>query len=156
MSGCSAGATETTPSAPASASAVPTETAQPGPDAEETTSPAVSASEGFLTWLESSRLPDADDACDRMTPELVEKMIAELNTSWGTAVDSCEEMVTATAELYRSLDQSAEVDISVQEETATDATLFVTYLQSGDCGTIVMTRGSGPWVITELSQECAV
>ncbi|MCI2957931.1 hypothetical protein MN032_09525 [Agromyces atrinae] len=151
LGACSTADVEASPTAPAPTSEAPSATPTPSPEPE-----ASSATDGFLAWLDASRLPDADNACARMTPELAEKMIAELNASWGSSVDSCDEMIVATAELYRSLDQSAEVDIAVQAETATDATLFVTYVQSGDCGTVVMTRGSGAWILTELSQECAV
>ncbi len=82
-------------------------------------------------------------------------MLAELNETGPLHAESCEEMITATAELYRAAGQSAEVDITVQEETETDATLFVTSLASGDCGTIVMTRTDADWLITEASKECA-
>ncbi|NYD66765.1 hypothetical protein [Agromyces atrinae] len=155
LGACSTADVEAAPTAPALTSEAPSATPSPEPEPEAEPE-ASSATDGFLAWLDASRLPDADDACARMTPELAEKMIAELNASWGSSVDSCDEMIVATAELYRSLDQSAEVDIAVQEETATDATLFVTYVQSGDCGTVVMTRGSEAWILTELSQECAV
>lgn len=134
--------------------------ASPTPVAAETpapieTEPSQSATEGFREWLEASRLPDVDTACARLTPELVTRMIAELEANGVTGIDSCEQMITTTAELYRSLDQSAEVDVAVQDETDTDATLFVTYLASGDCGTVVMERAATEWIITQQSMECA-
>ena len=82
-------------------------------------------------------------------------MIAELNEDGIIHVETCEEMITVAAELYRASGQSPEVDISVQHETDTDATLFVTYLATGDCGTVVMTRTGTDWIITDQSQECA-
>jgi hypothetical protein len=82
-------------------------------------------------------------------------MLAELNATGPLHAENCVEMITATAELYRAAGQSAEVDIVVQQETETDATLFVTYLATGDCGTVVMRRTGADWLITEASKECA-
>lgn len=110
--------------------------------------------ESYRAWLAASRVPDVDAACAALAPELQERMISELNAGGAMRVGTCEEMIAATAELYRALGQSADVDIVVQGETATDATLFVTYLSSGDCGTIVMTRAATAWIITERSEEC--
>ncbi|MFC3951929.1 hypothetical protein [Aeromicrobium fastidiosum] len=81
-------------------------------------------------------------------------MIAELNSAGPVRVDSCEQMITATAQLYKAAGDRGDVDISVQDETATAATLFATYRASGDCGTVVMDRARGDWIITEQSQEC--
>jgi hypothetical protein len=128
------------------ASSVP---ASPTPDA------VLGPVESFRAWLEASRKPDADAACAQLTPALQERMITELNASGVSAVTTCAEMITATAELYRALAQSAEVDVTVESETSADATLFVTYVDSGDCGTVVMEKSAARWMITELSQECA-
>lgn len=130
-----------TPSASAESSA-PEPTPQPGPV------------ESFLAWIEASRAPDTERACAGLTPELADRMIAELNSSGQVQVTSCAEMISATAELYRALGQSAEVDVTVREQTDTDATLFVTYLASGDCGTVVMERSATDWIINALSEEC--
>ncbi|UGB35545.1 hypothetical protein LQ938_01730 [Microbacterium sp. cx-55] len=135
--------------ASAAASSPASEPAE-SPDAEP-----VSAADAFRAWVATSRVPDAAAACAQLTPELAARMVAELNASGPFTVQSCEEMITATAELYRAAGQSADVDIEVQQETDTDATLFVTYLESGDCGTVVMTRSGTGWILTELSQECA-
>ncbi|GGM43827.1 hypothetical protein [Microbacterium saperdae] len=148
-SGTGAG-TETAKPAAASPTPVAPETPEPAE-----TEPSQSATDGFREWLEASRLPDVETACARLTPELVTRMIAELEANGVTGIDSCEQMIATTAELYRSLDQSSDVDIAVQEETGTDATLFVTYLASGDCGTVVMTRPTTEWIITDQSTECA-
>jgi hypothetical protein len=154
LTSCAAGAdpadpTETARSTPPPASEpAATQTAEP-PAAESQ-----SASDGFREWLEASRLPDVDIACARLTPDLVTRMIAELEAHGMTGVSNCEQMITASAGLYRSLDLSAEVDIAVQSETATDATLSVTYLASGDCGTVVMTRPGTEWILTDQSMEC--
>lgn len=142
----------------ASASPVAQSTAAPStaPTPAETPDAATdSAADAFRAWVATSRVPDAAAACAQLTPELAARMVAELNARGPFAVQNCEEMITATAELYRATGQSAEVDIEVQQETDTDATLFVTYVGSGDCGTVVMTRSGTGWVLTELSQECA-
>lgn len=111
--------------------------------------------ESFLAWIDASRAPDAEKACAGLTPELADRMIAELNSSGPVQVTTCAEMISATAELYRALDQSADVDVTVEEQTDSAATLFVTYLASGDCGTVVMERTATDWIINELSEECA-
>lgn len=113
----------------------------------------VGAEQGFRTWLELSRIPDAPAACALMTPALIEKMLAEVAAS-GMPMSSCEEMIALTAEAYRATGTDAEVSIAVQEETATAATLFVTYLSSGKCGTVVMERAGDDWILTEQSEVC--
>lgn len=142
------GPSEGTPSA----SEAPAASASPLPDASPA---AMGAVDGFLAWLDASRKPDAETACRQLSPELVTRMLAELNAQSPVRAGTCEEMITTTAELYRATGQDPAVDIAVQEETATAATLFVTYLASGDCGTVVMVRPGADWIITELSQECA-
>ena len=151
----SACAATPSPAAPSDAPAAETPiTASPLPSA----APAgdLGPVESFLAWLEASRAPDAEAACAGLSPELAARMIAELNGSGAFAVSTCAEMITATAELYRATAQSSEVDVTIQEQTENDATLFVTYLASGDCGTVVMTREVTGWIITERSEECAV
>ncbi|MER7446167.1 hypothetical protein [Microbacterium sp. NPDC097977] len=154
LTSCSAGADPA--EVAATATATPPATSEPVATqaAEPPASESQSASDGFREWLDASRLPDVDTACARLTPDLVTRMIAELESHGMTGISSCEQMITATADLYRPLGQSAEVDIAVQTETATDATLFVTYLASGDCGTVVMERRGTAWILTDQSMEC--
>lgn len=147
LSGCATAPTAT-PSPAAVVTQAPT---SPAP----TDQAASGAVESYLAWLTASRTPDVDAACAALSPDLVARMIAELNGTVPTPVGSCEEMIAATAALYRAVGDDAAVDVAVQQETPTDATLFVTYLASGDCGTVVMKRGGASWIITEQSQECA-
>ncbi|WP_240044005.1 hypothetical protein [Plantibacter flavus] len=153
LSACAPASTSPTESAPpATSSEAPAASASPLPDAAPT---AMGAVDGFLAWLDASRKPDPETACRQLSPELVIRMLAELNAQSPVQAGTCEEMINTTAELYRATGQDPAVDIAVQEETATAATLFVTYLSSGDCGTVVMERPGTDWIITELSQECA-
>lgn len=135
-----------TPPAPATGSPVPTP--EPTPPVEPR-----SAEEGFRLWLDLSRLPDAPAACDLMAPALIDRMLDEA-AAGGIPVGSCEEMVMVTAEMYRITGSDAVVDVEVREETATNATLFVTYLSSGKCGTVVMERARDDWILTEQSEVC--
>lgn len=156
LSACTAHPHEESPRAavPNGATAQKAEGAATQP-ATETPPPPQGAADAFRAWLDESRIPDAAASCAALSPELATRMIAELNARGPIRVSSCDEMIAVTAELYRALDQDASVDISVQQETATDATLFVTYLATGKCGTVVMTRPASDWIITEQSQECA-
>lgn len=147
LSGCAPAASEATPT-PSATAAVETSTPTPEPTVEP-----VGAEQGFRTWLELSRIPDAPAACALMTPALIEKMLAEVAAS-GMPMSSCEEMIALTAEAYRATGTDAEVSIAVQEETATAATLFVTYVSSGKCGTVVMERAGDDWILTEQSEVC--
>lgn len=153
LSACAATPSPAAPSAAAPVEPAPVET--PVASAEPTPDPArEGAAEAFLAWVEASRAPDVDRACGALSPELIERMIAELNEGGMLLVDNCPDMMVATADLYRAFDQDATVDIDVQSETETDAVLFVTYLASGDCGKIVMHRPGGDWILTERTQEC--
>lgn len=149
MSACAAPPSPQGTTAPAETTAP---SPSPPPSAEE--ADPLGPVDTFLAWLEASRAPDVEKACAGLTEELAARMIAELNSSGPFQVTSCEEMITATAELYRAAGQSAEVDVTVQQESDTDATLFVTYVDSGDCGTVVMSRSATGWIITEQSEEC--
>lgn len=146
------------PSAPAEPADSPSAVSTEAPSA--TPAPAASADaadgpvESFRAWFEATRTPDPAAACAALSPALAERMLAELNQN-GLALTTCEEMIQATSELYRATSQSADVDVQVQSETATDATLFVTYGASGDCGTVVMHRDAASWIITDESRECA-
>lgn len=150
ISGCASAPSAEGAASPAAESKAP---ASPSPDPQES-APGESATEGFLAWLDASRRPDAAKACAGLTPELAARMLAELNATSPVRAESCEQMITATAELYRALGQSAEVDVAVQRETDQDATLFVTYADSGNCGTVAMSRPGTSWIITEQTQEC--
>ncbi|MFD0556732.1 hypothetical protein ACFQ3B_06705 [Stackebrandtia endophytica] len=141
------------PSTDASPEATP-----PGDSASaaESESPEVrpEPADSFLAWLEASRKPDVDAACEVLTDELVERMLAEMAATGFPGVDTCEDMIELTADLYRAAGSSAEVSIEVQEATDTDAVLFVTYTDSGNCGTVVMAWETGKWMITEQTEEC--
>jgi len=113
------------------------------------------AADAFRAWLDISRIPDTAASCAALSPDLATRLVAELNERGPVHVSNCDEMIAVTAELYRALGQDAQVDISVRQETPTDATLFVTYLATGDCGTVVMTRPGTDWIITEQTRECA-
>ncbi len=149
LAACGSGSDDDAPAAAVTATAAPSSSS--GPEDGGST---IGAVESYRAWLKQSRAPDADAACARLAPKLVTRMLAELNAASPVKARTCQEMITATAALYKATGQSADVDISVREETQTDATLFVTY-SSGDCGTVVMKRAAADWVITEQSQECA-
>lgn len=125
------------------------------PDPQETEQPQTGAADAFRAWVEASRIPDVDTACAGLAPDLQSRMIAELNASGAVAVETCDQMISAAAELYAAVGDDGAVDVEVQQETATEATLFVTYLASGDCGTVVMQRTGTEWIITDESRECA-
>lgn len=148
LSGC---ATTSSPTPMATAIATQAPSASPGPTEEPLSDPV----ESYLAWLTASRTPNVQAACAALAPTLVTRMIAELNATMPTPVNSCEEMITETAALYRAVGDDAAVDVTVESETSTDAILFVTYLSAGDCGTVAMTRRNSDWIITDQSQECA-
>lgn len=157
VSACAAGTASSTPSNTTPAN-TPTPSGsdasvQPEPQASE--EPQTGAADAFRAWVEASRLPDVETACAGLAPDLATRMIAELNAGGVTGVETCEQMIAAAAELYRAVGDDGSVDIDVQQETATDATLFVTYAASGDCCTVVMSRAGTDWIITNESRECA-
>lgn len=154
MTGCTSTPAATAPTsesaAPAAGSTASPSTS-PSPDASADGGPV----EAFRTWLAASREPDTETACALLTDGLVERMIAEL-AAGGVSVSSCAEMITSTAALYEGLGIGADVDVTVAEETADTARLFVVYTDGGDCGTVVLERDAATgWVINELSEECA-
>lgn len=110
--------------------------------------------EAFREWLEASREPDPEAACGAMTDEVVERAIAEMEADGWPEIASCEELIEVTAALYEAAGYSSGATVEVVEATDTDAELFVTYHDSGDCGTVVMAWRDGRWMITEQSQEC--
>lgn len=127
----------------------------PGATTGTTVEERTDAETAFLAWLEASRSPDVAEACAAMTDALVDRMLAEMEADGFPGVDSCEAMIEVSAELYKSFGSSAEVTVEVQEETDIEAVLFVTYLDSGDCGTVTMAWQTGRWMLTEQSEECA-
>ncbi|WP_307325891.1 hypothetical protein [Microbacterium sp. SORGH_AS_0862] len=142
------------PSASSSPTATHAPSTAPAPAPAASADTADGPVESFRAWFEATRTPDPAAACAALSPALAERMLAELNQN-GLDLTTCEEMIQATSELYRATGQSADVDVQVQSETATDATLFVTYGASGDCGTVVMHRDASSWIITDESRECA-
>lgn len=141
--------------APSPSSPAPAATQPKSPTPSEDPQSTSGAVDSYLAWLKASRTPDIDAACAALAPDLANRMIAELNATAPIRVGSCEEMIAATAELYRAVGDDPAVDIAVQQETATDATLFVTYRASGDCGTVVMKRQGTSWILTGDTKECA-
>lgn len=152
LSACAAEPAATPATSSPESAVTATRDPQSAPPSERPSQGAVPA---FRAWLDASRVPDPDTACAALAPALVTRMIAELAEK-GIVVGDCAEMIASTAALYRATGQDAEVDIAVQAETTTEATLFVTYLASGNCGTVVMSRPGTDWIITEQSQECAL
>lgn len=145
--GCSADARSTGTPSPAAPSSTPDAIETPDPSASDATSPELA----FRTWLAASREPDTDVACGYLTDELVDRMLAELEAG-GIPVDSCAEMMSTTAALYKAVGDTGEVEIRTLSETETDAVLDVTYL-GGDCGTVALQRTEADWIITEQTEE---
>ena len=155
LTGCGAGAAPSEPgSGPAAVSAAPSATAEDAPQEETAASAAMSPSETFLAWLEASRVPEPEQACAYLDDALIERMIAEFEADWGQDPGGCEGLTELSAQLYASFGQSAEVSIDVVSETAERAELFVTYLGSGDCGTVVMEPVAAGWIMTEQTEGC--
>lgn len=154
LSGCAMAPVARTPLTEAPSPPTSEVAASPAPQATQQ-QPQPGAAEAFRAWVEASRIPDVDTACAGLAPDLQARMIAELNASGATSVETCEQMIAAAAELYRAVGDNGSVNIDVQQQTATDATLFVTYTASGDCGTVVMQRTGAAWIITDESRECA-
>ncbi|HIY66477.1 MAG TPA: hypothetical protein H9830_09400 [Candidatus Agrococcus pullicola] len=149
----------------ACSSTPPAETAEPSPTVEESPSPTEHDSDGeasgaldpvetFLAWLDASRIPEPDLACGYMSDELIDKMIDEFQTNYGTDPGGCEGLTRLTAELYETFNQSAEVSIDVASENETHAVLFVTYLESGDCSMVAMENTGSGWIMTDQTTSC--
>lgn len=111
--------------------------------------------ETYHAWLAASRQPDAARACELMTDELQASMLAGFAATLGTQFPDCETMITTTAAMYEATGASADVTVEVVSETASEATLFSTYVGTGKCGTIHLRATSSGWVLTEHSEECA-
>ncbi|MGP6171631.1 hypothetical protein ACTU6V_10525 [Microbacterium sp. A204] len=110
--------------------------------------------ESYLAWLAASREPDAVLACSLMTDELQKRMISEFAGTLGTQFPDCKTMITATAAMYSATGASADVNVEVVSETASEATLFSTYVGSGKCGTIHLKSTNDGWMLTEQSEGC--
>ena len=110
--------------------------------------------EAYLAWLAASREPDPALACSLMSDGLQTRMISEFEATLGTQFPDCETMIATTAAMYSASGASADVDVKVVSETASEATLFSTYTGSGKCGTIHLTSTNGGWALTEQSEGC--
>lgn len=110
--------------------------------------------ESYFAWLAASREPDAALACSLMSDELQKRMISEFEATLGTQFPDCNTMIATTAAMYSATGASAEVDVTVVSETASEATLFSTYVGSGKCGTIHLTSTNAGWMLTEQSEGC--
>lgn len=127
-----------------------TATSAPDPGGDST---GVIGPEGsFRAWLAASRAPDIDIACSYLTPELVDRMVAEMADEGWPGITDCASMTSTTADLYAAVGASADASVEVRSETADRAELSVVYA-SGDCGTVVMRPAVTHWIITEQSQE---
>lgn len=112
--------------------------------------------ETYLAWLEASREPEASVACGYLTDELQERMLDEFAATYGAdEVSTCEDLTVMTAQMYAAFQQSDEVDVQILEHNEETATLFVTYVDTGECGTIAMHRiPAGVWMINAMSEAC--
>lgn len=158
LAGCSAAADSDPSESETNLTGTPQDSSTAGEDAvHDDAREDMGPVETYLAWLEASRIPEPEAACGYLTEELIERMLREFEAGYpGSGVDSCEEITELTAELYRAAGQGAEVDVQITEESETTATLFVTYIDTGECGTIVLhTTESGSWVINEMSEQCA-
>ena len=131
-----------TPAASPSAVATATASAEPGPV------------ERFESWWTAVRAADTVAACGALTEPLQQRMIQEYNDTTGAGITDCPALITQSSALYAVTGMSADVAADLVSQTATDATLEVTYA-GGDCGSVHLDRSSGSWIITELSRECA-
>lgn len=134
--------------APASPTAVPT------PTATASASPEPGPVERFESWWTAVRAADTVAACGALTEPLQQRMIQEYNDTIGAGITDCATLIAQTSALYAATGMSADVDVQVVSETASDAVLDVTYA-GGDCGRVHLDRSSGSWMLTELSTECA-
>lgn len=124
-------------------------TTAPEPEDEQAQDPI----DSYLAWLEASRIPDARLACSYFTPELSDRVVAEARTE-GWDVDSCEELTETSAELYRTFGVDADVEIDVVEQSADEAVLFVTYVSTQECGTVVMEPERHRWIMNHQTEGC--
>ncbi|ADG74037.1 hypothetical protein Cfla_1133 [Cellulomonas flavigena DSM 20109] len=162
LSACTAGdtpdpvASAAAPTATASSGASPTAEPTAGPPAGEAGTELPLGDGGpeasFQTWLAASRAPVADVACSYMTPELADRMVAEI-AAQGLPVTDCPALIDLTAGLYAASGQSAETAVEVVEQTDDMAVLHVVYTEGSSCGRVVMVPSDGHWVLDERSKE---
>lgn len=153
-----AGCTGATEPPPATETPIASDTRTDEPAAPATAAPSedvrATPVESYLAWLAASREPDAALACSLMSDELQKRMISEFSASLGTQFPDCNTMITTTAAMYTATGASAEVTVEVVSETASEATLFSTYIGTGKCGTIHLTSTHDGWMLTEQSEGC--
>lgn len=108
--------------------------------------------ESFRAWLAASRAPEVEVACGYLTPELAERMVAEMTSQGWPGITDCASMITTTAGLYAAVGDVPDVEVGVREERA-DATVLSVVYDGGDCGTAVLVPQGARWVLTEQSEE---
>lgn len=124
------------------------------PSATTTASPEPGPVARFESWWTAVRAADTVAACGALAEPLQQRMIQEYNDTTGAGISDCASLIAQTSALYAATGMSADVDVALVSETATDAVLDVTYA-GGDCGTVHLDRSSGSWMLTDLSRECA-
>ncbi len=155
LAGC--GATEPDAAAPepttsASPAGPPAPSAEPSPDATDDVADEGGPVDAFRTWLAASRAPDTETACAYMTPELAQRMVDEITAQGFPGITDCTSLIGMTASLYAAVGQTAEPQVELVSETATDAVLHVAY-SAKSCGRVVLERGAEHWVLGERSEE---
>ena len=145
-----AAAPEPTPSA--SPAGPPAPSTEPSPDATDATTDDGGPVAAFRTWLTASRAPDTATACAYMTPELAQRMVDEITAQGFPGITDCTSLIGMTASLYAAVGQTAEPQVELVSETATDAVLHVAY-SAKSCGRVVLVRGAEHWVLDERSEE---
>ncbi|MEV7756714.1 hypothetical protein AB0O16_03180 [Microbacterium sp. NPDC089180] len=143
-----------TASEPAPDDGAPTASAAASPVATASASPDTGPVEAFRSWWSAVRAADTVAACGALTDPLQQRLIQEYNDALGAGIADCTSLVTQTSAMYAATGMSADVEVEVVSQTATEAVLDVAY-DSGDCGTVHLDRSSGAWMLTELSRECA-
>ncbi|MGM7420781.1 hypothetical protein [Cellulosimicrobium sp. CpK407] len=152
---------DTTSAAPPSSSGSPTaapddvateDETEPAPEEEPAEERNETPEESFRAWLAASRAPDVEVACGYLTPELAERMVAEMTSQGWPGITDCASMITTTAGLYAAVGDVPDVEIAVREERAETTVLSVVY-GGGDCGSAVMAPAGTRWVVTEQSEE---
>lgn len=146
---------------PTASEATPADSASPAPvspsaapAATTTASPEPGPVERFESWWTAVRAADTVAACGALAEPLQQRMIQEYSDTTGAGISDCTTLIAQTSALYAATGMSADVDVALVSETATDAVLDVTYA-GGDCGTVHLGHSSGTWMLTDLSRECA-
>lgn len=155
LAGCASAAEPPRTAETPAPSATPTAALSASATAAQDEAAHVTPVEAYLDWLTASRKPDAARACALMSEDLQKRMISEFAATLGSSFPDCESMIATTAAMYAATGASADVDVKVVSETASEATLFSTYIGSGKCGTIHLTSTNDGWILTEQSEGCA-